>query len=80
MIKKNVLKLRCDDWEAIYVDGKAVNQGHDTQSMELLELAQKHNFSFDNVRDHWATPEDEEAAMVDAVILDSGIEVVAYKL
>lgn len=57
---KRVLYLKADDWEALYVDGNVVSQGHQIQPMELLELAEKHHFTHLDVANHWATSEDEE--------------------
>lgn len=60
---KRVLYLRADDWYAIYIDGKSISQHHTLQPMELLEFAEKHQFSHSDVASHWATEEDEERCM-----------------
>jgi len=32
----NILIARCDDWEALYIDGGAVMQGHSLRTVSVL--------------------------------------------
>ena len=55
--------LRADDWEAIYINGKLIRQGHTIECGEklyLLELAEEYNFKSTDVTIRDITQEDEE--------------------
>jgi hypothetical protein len=52
------LYLKADGWCAVYVNGIAVFQDHSIQPMEMLRLATKFCFGFDDVHVAWANDED----------------------
>ena len=55
--------IRSDDWEALYVDGKSVNQDHSFEAITLLLLAEIHGFTHSTLAVLWASPADEERCL-----------------
>jgi hypothetical protein len=56
-IKNRVLVISVDDWEAIYVDGKCVAQGHYIDVRTALKLAK---FKYSEIVFAWADPKDDD--------------------
>lgn len=56
--RPRALLLKCDDWECLYVDGKAVAQGHHVPWREIMDMAEKYRFVSSQMIDRWVVDAD----------------------
>ncbi len=61
-MKAVLMSTQCGDWEALYVDGECVGQGHEFTPMELLEYADKHGFTHKDIVSRELSDLDDEKA------------------
>ena len=47
----NAILMWTDDWEALYINGSKVFEDHSIGNIEMLKLAEEHNFSYSTFRD-----------------------------
>ena len=50
------------DWEALYVNGKIVDQNHEIDRFDLLRAAENYDFDSDDIRCGVINDEDDEIA------------------
>lgn len=59
---KRVIVLKADNWEALFIDGKLIEQYHQIEEGEdrglyFLKLASKYSFTHEDVQIEWVNDE-----------------------
>jgi hypothetical protein len=55
--------VRGSEWEALYVDGESVDQGHRFEPVELLKLAEQFGFQYSTLAVLWASTADDDRCL-----------------
>jgi hypothetical protein len=55
--------IRGSEWEALYVDGESVDQGHSFAATELLMLAEMYGFKHSTLAVLWASTADDDKCL-----------------
>ena len=59
-MKVIIINTQSGDWEALYVDGELIEEGHQIDRVKLLEMSRKYNFSDEDLEFKELDDEDED--------------------
>ena len=55
-----IISTQSGDWEAIYIDGELVEEGHQIDRIRLLELSEEFAFNAEDIQNAELDDEDED--------------------
>jgi len=55
-----IINTQSGDWEAIYIDGELVEEGHQIDRIRLLELSEEFAFNAEDIQNAELDDEDED--------------------
>jgi len=55
-----IINTQSGDWEAIYINGDFIEEGHEIDRMKLLELSREYNFGMESIQLTELDDEDED--------------------